>query len=407
MSERDNTFIDAYGLELTDKLEATYAAPTRREPAAVHEPVTPSDAERQERAYRFDAAARRRTLRGPHFDMRRVASRASEQSSGWDAFDANVIDVGAAWASSPTLVQPSIEMVTEDAAESSAEELADVAEIEDTIEVKEVVADVLAPVVKQPKATVSNANEAKAPEPLVTAKQETPAAPTPPPTIESPERLSPVWEVDRFLWPDEIEQLFKTQTEYFDYAGKKLVAASREGLKILAITSAQRGEGSTTLALCLARAAAGAGAKVGLLDGNLTRSELGEKLGVEFGSGWQSAAVCEQPLAEAAITGLEEKITLFPSAAGPGSEITSLGDDRVGQVFRAAAASFDLLIIDAGTADLGKNVEAVDAAIVARDVRHTSEEETLTVATALRNSGVKAVGIAENFSSSQANRAAA
>jgi len=403
MSERDNTFIDAYGLELTDKLEATYAAPTRREPAAVHEPVTPSDAERQERAYRFDAAARRRTLRGPHFDMRRVASRASEQSSGWDAFDANVIDVGAAWASSPNVVQPSNGMMTQ----AAAEELADVAEIEDTIEVKEVVADVLAPVVKQPKATVSNANEAKAPEPLVTAKQETPAASTPPPAIESPERLSPVWEVDRFQWPDEIEQLFKTQTEYFDYAGKKLVAASREGLKILAITSAQRGEGSTTLALCLARAAAGAGAKVGLLDGNLTRSELGEKLGVEFGSGWQSAAVCEQPLAEAAITGLEEKITLFPSAAGPGSEITSLGDDRVGQVFRAAAASFDLLIIDAGTADLGKNVEAVDAAIVARDVRHTSEEETLTVATALRNSGVKAVGIAENFSSSQANRAAA
>ncbi|MCA9219182.1 MAG: hypothetical protein KDA71_02580, partial [Planctomycetales bacterium] len=80
---------------------------------------------------------------------------------------------------------------------------------------------------------------------------------------------------------------------------------------------------------------------------------------------------------------------------------------RVGKVFRAAAASFDLLIVDVGAADLGNNVKTLDAAIVARDVRHTSEEETLAVATALRHCGVKAVGVAENFSSSQANRVAA
>src|SRR3990167_1129765 len=108
MSARDNTFIDAYGLELTDQLEATYAEPTRPESAADHQPVTPSDSGRQERAYRFDAAARRRTLRGPHFDMRRVVSQTSDDPSGWDAFDTNVIDVGAAWAASPTVLQASL-----------------------------------------------------------------------------------------------------------------------------------------------------------------------------------------------------------------------------------------------------------------------------------------------------------
>ncbi len=401
MSARDNTFIDAYGLELTGRLEASYAEPTRREPAAVHEPITQADAERQERAYRFDAAARRRTLRGPHFDMRRVVSPASEVSQGEEAFDTNVIDVGAAWTSSPTVIQPSVKLTAVPATESHLDEL------EESIETKEAVAEVAALKVTHAVVTESKVKEAKVPESVVAAEPEAPAASTPLPPIESSERFTPVWEVDRFQWPDEIEQLFKAQTDYFDYAGKKLVAASREGLKILAITSAQRGEGSTTLALCLARAAAGAGARVGLLDGNLLRSELGEKLGVEFGSGWQAAAVLEQPLAEAAITGLEEGITLFPSAAGPVSDVTSLADERVGQVFRAAAASFDLLIIDAGTADLGMNVDAIDAAIVARDVRHTSEEETLAVATGLRNGGVKAVGIAENFGSSQASRAAA
>lgn len=407
MSARDNTFIDAYGLELTEQLEAIYAEPTRHETAAAHQPVTSGDLERQERAYRFDAAARRRTLRGPHFDMRRVVSQIGDLPAGWDAFDTNVIDVGAAWASSLTVVQPSIEEAAQAANESSVAESVDVAEVEEAIETREVAAEVVTPAVTQPKATVSDTQEAVTPEPPVAVESEMPAASSPLPPSDLPERLSPVWEVDRFHWPDEIEQLFKAQTEYFDYAGKKLVAASREGLNILAIMSTRRGEGSTTLALCLARAAAGAGARVGLLDGNLAHSELGEKLGVDFGSGWQSAAASEQPLAEAAITGLEEGITLFPSAAGSGSSIKSLGDERVGQIFRAAAASYDLLIVDAGTADLGGNVETLDAAIVTRDIRHTSEEETLVVAAALRNGGVKAVGIAENFSSSQSNRAAA
>lgn len=407
MSARDNTFIDAYGLELTEQLEATYAEPTRHETATAHKPVTSGDLERQERAYRFDAAARRRTLHGPHFDMRRVVSQTGDIPAGWSAFDTNVIDVGAAWASSPTAVQSSVEEAAQAASESSVDESINVAGMEEAIETRAAAAEVITPIVTQPKATVSDTQEAVTPEPPVAVESEMLAASSPLPPSDLPERLSPVWEVDRFRWPDEIEQLFKAQTEYFDYAGKKLVAASREGLNILAIMSTRRGEGSTTLALCLARAAAGAGARVGLLDGNLAHSELGEKLGVDFGSGWQSAAAAEQPLAEAAITGLEEGITLFPSATGSGSSIKSLGDERVGPIFRAAAASYDLLIVDAGTADLGGNVETLDAAIVARDVRHTSEEETLVVAAALRNCGVKAVGIAENFSSSQSNRAAA
>jgi len=405
MSTRDNAFIDAYGLELNDELGATYAEPTRHE--AVHEPTQIDATQQSERSYRFDAAARRRTLRGPHFEMRRVVSHTNDETSGWDAFDMNVIDVGAAWAPSPVVVQPSSDEATEAVPPTPVvepSEAADITEVEETNETRPEAAEFAAPVATQPEVAAVNAEEVTSPEQAAAAECAAPAAL---PSIASAKRFSPVWEVDRFNWPDDIEQLFKAQTEYFDYAGKKLLAASREGLSVLAVTSTRSREGSTTLALCLARAAAGAGAKVGLLDGNLVRSELGEKLGVDFASGWQSTAAFEQPLAEAAITGLEEGITLFPSAAGPVADIESLGDERVGQVIRAAAANYDLLIIDAGQADLGNNVEALDAAIVVRDIRHTSEAETLTVATALRKHGVKAVGIAENFGSSQSNRAAA
>ncbi len=415
MSARNNTFIDAYGLELNDELQASYAEPTRREAGAVHEPARTYDADQKERSYRFDAAARHRTLRGPHFDTRRAVSQASDATSGWDAFDANVIDVGAAWAPTQIVVQQSFHEQTVTAPQSHAVEPAAAAVVQVAQNpteakkeaAKKEVAKVVAQPIAQSEVTASGTAAAASVEQPAAVESEVPSATTPLPAIDSPERFAPVWEVDRFKWPDEIEQLFKAQTEYFDYAGKKLVAASREGLSILAITSTRFGEGSTTLALCLARAAAGAGAKVGLLDGNLVRSELGEKLGVDFASGWQSAATSEQPLAEAAITGLEEGITLFPSSAGPVADIESLGDERVGQLLRAAAANFDLLIIDAGQADFGKNVDALDAAIVVRDIRHTSEADTLAAAATLRSRGVKAVGIAENFGSSQSSRAAA
>lgn len=412
MSAQDKTFIDAYGLELNDELQSNYADATQPLVETASESNQLDSEASQERKYRFDRA-RASGLRGPHFDMRRMAAPAVDASE--DTFDTNVIDVGAAWAFSvPIDVQASIDPVIEQAAPSElVNEAIPVESAVATDATEEIALEVA-------KAVASTAVEQQTAEPVqetqvdeVTAVENS-AVPVqeatdtePPQTIKPIENFAPVWEVDRFNWPDEIEQLFKSQVEYFDYAGKKLVAASREGLKILAVTSTRHGEGSTTLALCLARAAAGAGATVGLLDGNLERSELGEKLGVDFASGWQTAAAFEQSLAEAAILGLEERITLFPSTAGPVADLTSLADERVGQVFRAAAANYDLLIIDAGTADLGCNTDVLDAAIVVRDVRHTSESETLVGAAALRDCGVKAVGIAENYGSPQTNRAAA
>ena len=410
MSARENTFIDAYGLELNDELQGTHAEPTRVPRGAVREPNTVEASQPSAQSYRFDAAARRQTLRGPHFDMRRVGSQTSDETPAWDTLDMNVIDVGAAWSPSTVVAQtPSHDDAVASPPSHAVEPAATLAvtEVKESPGPEQEVAEVATPVAVQAKVAAIDAEQVMSPELPSAAEIEAPAAEAAISSSDSTAHFAPVWEVDRFQWPDDIEQLFQARTEYFDYAGQKLVAASREGLNILAITSTRSREGSTTLALCLARAAAGAGAKVGLLDGNLIRSELGEKLGVDFASGWQSAAALEQPLGEAAITGLEENITLFPSAAGPIADLDSLADERVGQVLRAAAANFDLLILDAGQADLGDNVKVLDAAIVVRDIRHTSQAETLNAAAALRNCGVKAVGLAENFSSSPAVRAAA
>jgi Mrp family chromosome partitioning ATPase len=69
-----------------------------------------------------------------------------------------------------------------------------------------------------------------------------------------------------------------------------------------------------------------------------------------------------------------------------------------------------LVIVDAGPVDstldtLGDEPEAcpVDTAIVLRDVRRSSEVQTLRAAERLRTRGVPAVGIAENFISQDTN----
>jgi len=240
--------------------------------------------------------------------------------------------------------------------------------------------------------------------------QEVPPAPAEPktsvPPPAEPSQLTPAWEVDRFCWPQDVERLFSSHAEYFGQTGKKLVAASKEGLRVLAVTSSRAGAGSTTLSLCLARAAAAAGAKVGLLDANLQHPDLGQRLGLDFSCGWPAAVGGATALDEAAISSVEEGVTLLPSAPDA-NDPRSLGDSAFGEMLRKCAASFDLLILDVGQQQLGDNTSVIDAAIVVRDVRGSSEEQTLQRARSLKDGGIKAVGIAENFQSAAQLRAAA
>ncbi len=426
MNARNHTFIDAYGLDISDELEASHAAAAGRVFGSSKKvDLTDGPANQPQRTHRFDGAARRTGLRGPHFTLPRVAPETIVPETNallpeWDALEANVIDVGAGWSAAPlppvSEAEAARSTVTVPATHIQGEAEEDInvpAPLAFPVEGKSPRSnlDSVAVAVEQEsrRATALKASETESDTqgPVATSIESSVTEPHATHDLDEGIPWVPVWEVDRFQWPADIEQLFQTQTDYFDYAGKKLVAASREGLRVLVVTSTNQGEGSTTLALCLARAAAGAGARVALLDGNLQRSEIGEKLGVDFASGWQGAALNELPLAETAIVGIEEGITLFPSAQAAVSGIASLAEAGVGRVIRTAATNFDLLVIDAGRRELGANVELVDAAIVVRDVRMTSEEETLGTALTLRAQGVKAVGIAENFVAPQASQIAA
>jgi Mrp family chromosome partitioning ATPase len=243
-------------------------------------------------------------------------------------------------------------------------------------------------------------------------KVEEPAAPAKAEGLGSPSHegeslshvtLAPAWEVDRFQWPEHCRELLKPENRHLADVGQRLANAAKEGLGILAITSTRRGEGRTTLALCMARAAADAGVKVALVDADSDNPQLVNELGVEAAAGWHDVVMGKQPLSEAAILSLEDKFTLFPwTTAGA---IKSLNDPKVTRVLKQIAATHELVILDLGPTpgretrlfEDGENCP-IDAAVLVRDVRWTSAVEASRVASHLVSAGVESVGIAENFS---------
>jgi Mrp family chromosome partitioning ATPase len=405
MTISKNTFIDAYGIELNDDLNGQYTDQESRngdhQLNGSQQSAGPNARQAARQQHRFDGPQNHQTLRGPHFRV--PASKPATQEATWA--DLSVIDVGAGW--SPPPEDAAATPIASAGPKSVAQQTASP---ETTVAAAVESADQVAPSVEAPKPVVAPVAQEEVVEVSVTETDEVDANEAHFEQDEAATLLAtPVvaaWEVDRFAWPADIEALFEGQAAYFEHAGQKLLAASREGLSKLAITSARPGEGTTTMTLCLARAVAAVGGRVAVLDGNLRNAQIGKTLSLEFASGWQVAAAGAVELAEAAIAGLEEGITLFPAAA-TSEGIGRLADETVGELLRSAAAGFDLLLIDAGQDDFGENATQIDAAMVVRDVRRTSEQQSLAAALLLRDAGVKAVGIAENFSEPHESAAAA
>jgi Mrp family chromosome partitioning ATPase len=221
------------------------------------------------------------------------------------------------------------------------------------------------------------------------------------------------WEVDEFLWASACRQLMEQEQEYFMHAGRRLADTTREGVHVLAVTGSQRGEGRTTLAMCLARCAADAGVRVAMVDADLQRPSLGRRLGVEAPCSWQDVLLTEAPLGEAIVYSEEDNISLVPLNDTDEPHM-KLDDDRVTKLIDELSKQFDLVVVDCGPindyeADFFERGSAcpVDAAIVVRDLRASSNSEVYETVQQLHDAGVVAVGIAENFGAEQAAAKAA
>ena len=133
----------------------------------------------------------------------------------------------------------------------------------------------------------------------------------------------------------------------------RLTRALGSGNSIL-VTSAQPGEGKTTVSLCLALAASLAGQSTLLIDGDLRRSSLAMAVGSPGTVGLIEILMGEAEPAEAirsvaASAGLPRtvgSISFMASGRKPAIFVTAVDWSRARDVFRSISQGFSLVILD-------------------------------------------------------------
>jgi Mrp family chromosome partitioning ATPase len=218
------------------------------------------------------------------------------------------------------------------------------------------------------------------------------------------EAFAPAWEVDAFRWPALGRELDEASGRKLRQSGDELCTAVQDGLKVIAVTSTERREGRTTVALALARNAATAGCRVALVDADGGNPDLARQLGLDSPCDWRQTRRRGQPLQEAAVASLGDRVTLFPLTVGNDSLSGRLDDPVLTDVLHELKSAFDLIVIDAPPVTAGDMYVAgapsaceVDMVLVVRNVQATRPDACLSSVARLRALGVRAVGIVENF----------
>ncbi len=221
-----------------------------------------------------------------------------------------------------------------------------------------------------------------------------------------PVAFSPSWEVDLFYWPEVVKQIETSHADAFRQIGKHLSLANRDGLKVMAITSGERGVGRSTVAMHMARCAASAGLRVALLDGDTFCPSLIDQLRLDMQQGWQDCLFENVPLHEIAIHSIADRITLFPLTCVISQQQMHANLHRMAKLIRRISNAFDMVFIDGNRLNLEQRdlvgvaqETVVDAAIVVVDTELSIKEKVDSAVSILRGMGISSIGLVENFQS--------
>ena len=195
-------------------------------------------------------------------------------------------------------------------------------------------------------------------------------------------------------------------TEEFDRLADALVAANAHGQKVLAMAGCCRGEGATTLLLCAARRLAERGVKLVLVDADLARPRLAKRLGVELQSGWNETSGEDATfLSKAIVESAANDLAL--SAIREPADDQKRGDwSRLAPCLDTLKNHYEMVLVDLGPLE---SIESagdffdrtvggkIDAVLLVRNPRITSEARLADVEAQLTASGVALAGLIENF----------
>jgi Mrp family chromosome partitioning ATPase len=220
---------------------------------------------------------------------------------------------------------------------------------------------------------------------------------------DRPARFRPQWEVDTFDWPTVCLRVAERVGGDLRRAIQDLTQRSSPAGNVLLMTGRSRGEGRTTLAICLARQAAREGASVALIDADFTNPQLANRLGIAAELGLESVVGGPDNVDAACIQAVSEKVSLLPLMRRLRPD-DSQWQPRTATAVARLAQEFDLVVVDAGpisqnTVDLSRDIRPLVelAAVIVHDARKTTREELQSVATRVHEAQLRMVGIIENF----------
>ncbi len=215
----------------------------------------------------------------------------------------------------------------------------------------------------------------------------------------------PMLQTDRFAWPAICEALESRAGVAIDTLAEALRAYAREGKNAVAVAARRRNEGSTTLLLCAARRLAGQGLSVVLVDADVNRPSLAERLDLAPEMGWERVADGRLPLGEVAIESIEDRMALVPwcgTPPGPGGARPTLGGFAGLAPLRK---HYDVVLVDLGPLEENGLLEApapwwgedsIDGLLLVHNVRTTTRRDLEDTRRRLAAAGAEVLGVAEN-----------
>jgi len=204
------------------------------------------------------------------------------------------------------------------------------------------------------------------------------------------------WEVPNIRWPKVCHDLCDVGAVTFDEIVDALRDAIARNKGIVAVTSQQRGEGRTSVALCVARFAADVGISTVLVDADFSNPQIAVRTEMNVDEGWESALNGESALTDAAVVSIDDNLTILP--LGKRAKRCQIGLEEVDEsrLLTEISKSFDLVIVDTGPFPV-EDANVFDTVLIVRDSRSRSINETDELAKQIAATGVEVVGAVENF----------
>ena len=188
------------------------------------------------------------------------------------------------------------------------------------------------------------------------------------------------WDVEDFRWPVVTNQMIVSGGQAIDHLAESVFGLLSPSSQRLAITGLSRGDGTSSIAISLARWVAAFGKNVLLVDADLTSPvSLSNQIGLAPNLSWINAISQNLPAAEVIVRSQKMNLCVMPlapmvsRAAWP-----RFIYDNLGELIDQVRSYFDLVIVDSGPssqllAELSRPRHMVDATLMVHDGEESPE----------------------------------